>query len=128
MAEKAWRKVARDMGLKDLRLHDFRRTVASRVYEHTKDLKLCKAILNHFDSDVTSIYVRLNYDYIARELQANADRFWAIKQEVTRTDVHATDSNAPGVGGPRPNHDPAARGHGTGPVDGLGSVEGQRPC
>jgi integrase len=90
MAEKAWRKAALDMGLNDLRLHDFRRTVASRVYEHTKDLKLVKAILNHFDADVTGIYVRMNYDYIARELQANADRFWALKQEVTASDVDFT--------------------------------------
>lgn len=82
MAEKAWRRAANDMGLKDLRLHDFRRTVASRVYEHTKDLKLVKAILNHFAGGATDVYVRLNYNYIAKELQANADRFWSLKQEV----------------------------------------------
>ena len=92
MAEKAWRKAALDMGLMEIdehgkpqasiRLHDFRRTVASRVYEHAKDMKLVKAILNHFEGGTTDIYVRLNYNYIARELQANADRFWSLKQEV----------------------------------------------
>lgn len=86
MAEKAWKKAAIDMGLQDLRLHDFRRTVATRVYAHTKDYQLVKAILNHFDGGPTAVYVRLNYEYIARELQANADRFWSLKQEVPYDD------------------------------------------
>lgn len=85
MAEKAWRKVALDMGLHGVTLHDFRRTVASRIYAHTKDEKLVKAILNHFDGGPTAVYVRLNYDYIARELQAHADRLWSLKHDVSDT-------------------------------------------
>lgn len=57
----------------DVRIHDFRRTVASRIYAQTKDWKLVKAILNHSDTDVTDIYTRVPFEAQAQALQAHAD-------------------------------------------------------
>lgn len=81
-AEKAWSLFRKDIGLQTITLHDFRRTVATKVYEHEKDEFLVKAILNHYDGRPIAVYIRQMYDRIAKALQDNADRFWSLKQEV----------------------------------------------
>lgn len=62
----------------DVRIHDFRRTVASRIYAQTKDWKLVKAILNHSDTDVTDIYTRVPFEAQAQALQAHADSLFSL--------------------------------------------------
>ncbi len=82
-AEKAWSKFRKGPGLDDLTLHDFRRTVASRIYEQTKDEKLIKAIINHRDSSMSGVYIRMQYKRIAEALQAHADAVWVLHKEVS---------------------------------------------
>jgi hypothetical protein len=77
-ANKTWARVRRSLGLSDVWLHDFRRTVATRLYEAEEDELLVKACLNHYDGRPIAIYVRLNFDRLARALQAQADRLWAL--------------------------------------------------
>lgn len=82
-AEKAWGIFRKGPGLQSLTLHDFRRTVGSRVYEQTKDMVLVKAILNHRANSITEIYTRTHYKKIADALQQHADRIWALKHQAT---------------------------------------------
>jgi integrase len=77
-AEKAWGKHRGSIGLQDVWLHDFRRTVATRLYEAEGDELIVKACLNHYDGRPLAVYVRLNFDRLARALQANADRMWSL--------------------------------------------------
>jgi integrase len=79
-AEKTWGEIRRPLGLTDVWLHDFRRTVATRLYEQERDELLVKACLNHFDGRPLAVYVRLNFDLLSRALQAHADRLWTLKQ------------------------------------------------
>ena len=76
--EKTWRQVRSALGLQDVRLHDFRRTLASHLYRHTKDEYLVKRCINHVNKSVTAIYVRISAEEVAAALQAQADRFFAL--------------------------------------------------
>ena len=77
-AEKAWDLVRDDLGLADVRLHDFRRTLATHLYRATKDEYLVKRCINHYNRNVTAIYVRISHEEVASALQAQADRFMAL--------------------------------------------------
>ena len=83
-AEKAWGLFRKDIKLTDVTLHDFRRTVGSRIYEQTKDMVMVKAILNHRPNSITEIYMRTQYKKIAEALQANSDSMWALLKEGQR--------------------------------------------
>lgn len=104
-AEKAWSLFRRDIGLQSITLHDFRRTVATKVYEHEKDEFLVKAILNHYDGRPIAVYIRQMYDRIATALQANADRFWSLKQEVHHDATHPKSQPGPVVNWDRTDPD-----------------------
>ena len=67
------------LGLQDVRLHDFRRTFATHLYLATKDDFLVKRCLNHTNPSVTAIYMRNSYEEVAKALQGQADRFWALQ-------------------------------------------------
>jgi integrase len=69
---------ARVLGLHDVRLHDFRRTLSTHLYRATKDEYLVKRCINHVNPSVTAIYVRITQEVVAKALQAQADRFWAL--------------------------------------------------
>lgn len=75
-AEKIWRLTRVNLGLSRIRLHDFRRTVATQLYRATKDDLLVKRCLNHAVSGVTGqVYIRHSFEDVAQALQAQADRF-----------------------------------------------------
>ncbi len=76
--EKTWRQTRGSLGLIDVRLHDFRRTLASHLYRHTKDEYLVKRCINHVNKSVTAIYVRISDEEVSLALQAQADRFFAL--------------------------------------------------
>jgi Phage integrase family len=76
--EKAWWIVREALKLDDVRLHDFRRTLSTHLYRATKDEYLVKRCINHVNRSVTAIYVRISEEEVARALQAQADRFFAL--------------------------------------------------
>jgi integrase len=78
----------------DVRLHDFRRTVASRLLEQGESILIIKSILNHHKKDdVTGVYARPSFDRQALALQRHADGLWALLKEVN----HDTQSLLPFV-------------------------------
>lgn len=80
---KMWARWRSELGIKDLWLLDFRRTLATYLYRVLKvDELTAKAVLNHYDGRPVAIYVRLDYDYLAMILQGYADWIFHFKQEV----------------------------------------------
>jgi integrase len=77
-AGKAWKAVRPMLGLQDVHLHDFRRTFATHLYMATKDDFLVKRCLNHTNPSVTAIYVRISQEEVAKAMQGQADRFFAL--------------------------------------------------
>lgn len=76
---KIWSRFCKDLGLQDLQLLDFRRTLASYLYTEIKaDDLTAKAVLNHYDGRPVAIYTRLNYDQLAPIVQAYADWIWRL--------------------------------------------------
>ena len=75
-----WWELRKQLRMPQIQLLDFRRTLASYLYNEIKADKLfAKAVLNHFDPDVTAIYVRLDYEKLATTLQAYADWIWTLR-------------------------------------------------
>lgn len=84
--DKMWKELRGDLGVPDVRLHDFRRTVATHLYETTKDEYLVKRCLNHsVKKNATAVYIRVPYDTLAKALQAQADRFFTVAPSLTIT-------------------------------------------
>jgi integrase len=79
-ARKVWVKFRADLGLSDVWLLDFRRTLATYLYtEISSDDLTAKAVLNHYDSRPVAVYTRLNYDRLAEIIQKYADWIWSLK-------------------------------------------------
>lgn len=76
--EKTWGQTRGALGMKDVRLHDFRRTFATHLYHATLDEYLVKRCINHVNPSITAIYVRIRYEDVAKAMQTQADRFYGL--------------------------------------------------
>ncbi len=57
--EKAWRRVRKDAGIPDVRLHDLRRTVGSWLAQEGNSLHVIGKVLNHTSPQTTAVYAHL---------------------------------------------------------------------
>jgi integrase len=87
--EKLWKAIREALNLDDVRLHDFRRTFATELYKQTKDEYLVKKCINHVNTSVTSIYVRISQQECAKAMQAQADWFYGMTRTVSNTEQRA---------------------------------------
>lgn len=73
--KRALDKIANDSGLPSfvesgLHFHDFRDTFSTRLWEKTKDLKMCQAILGHADISTTAnIYTGVSFDEMEKAIK-----------------------------------------------------------
>lgn len=72
-AEKVWHAWRRTIGLQDVTLHDFRRTVNTRLMEMGVPRAVCLEILNHSTQDVHGVYEVPSFDAQERALQRHAN-------------------------------------------------------
>ncbi len=80
-ARRLWARVRDEMGMPDLWLLDFRRTLATYLYNEIKaDDLTAKAVLNHYDGRPVAVYTRLNFDRLADVVQAYADWIWQLRE------------------------------------------------
>jgi integrase len=80
-ARKVWATLRKQLGMPDVQLLDFRRTLASYLYVEMKaDDLTAKAVLNHFDSRPVAVYVRLSYDRLSEIIQQYADWICNLKR------------------------------------------------
>jgi integrase len=90
-----WKDVLTRAGLKDLRLHDLRRTLGSWQAASGASLPIIGASLGHMDSSTTQIYARLNLDpvrasvHTATEAMVAASKVKPKKQRKPKTEAKA---------------------------------------
>ncbi len=69
-ARKVWDRLRIELNMPDLWLLDFRRTLATYLYNEIKaDDLTAKAVLNHYDSRPVAIYTRLNFEKISESFR-----------------------------------------------------------
>jgi integrase len=72
--EKSWRRVRAAAGVKDARLHDLRRTVASWLAQHGASLQLVGSLPDHSDPRTTQIYAHLSDEGRRAALDRHGER------------------------------------------------------
>lgn len=75
---KPWRRIRKEAGLDDVRLHDLRRTLGSWLVAAGASLPLIGKALNHSQPATTAIYARLELDPVREALEANATRMLTV--------------------------------------------------
>ena len=68
-------------GIKDVRLHDLRRTVGSWLAQSGNTLHLIGRVLNHSNQSTTAIYARFGQDQVRQALESHADRLLGVAQK-----------------------------------------------
>lgn len=68
--ELAWRAVVKRAGIKNIRIHDLRRTLASYQAITGSNISVIAWTLNHKDLESTQIYARLNVEPVRQSMQA----------------------------------------------------------
>jgi integrase len=64
-----WRRILERAGIKDLRIHDLRRTLGSWQAITGSSLPIIGKSLNHKNASTTQIYARLNLDPVRESVQ-----------------------------------------------------------
>ncbi len=70
--KKAWHRIRGRADVKDVRIHDLRRTLGSWLAASGYGLPLIGRVLNHSQPSVTAVYARLDLDPVRQALEANA--------------------------------------------------------
>ncbi len=71
---KPWRRIRQDAGLRDVRIHDLRRTLGSWLVAAGASLPVIGKALNHSRPETTAIYARLQLESVRAALEVNAQR------------------------------------------------------
>lgn len=75
---KSWGRIRETAGVKDVRLHDIRRTVGSWLAQAGNSLHLIGRVLNHSNQSTTAVYARFGQDHVREALEAHAKRIMGI--------------------------------------------------
>lgn len=83
---KPWRRIRKEAGLEDVRIHDLRRTLGSWLVAAGASLPLIGKALNHSNQATTAIYARLQLDPVRAALDANATKMLSFAQTAGEKD------------------------------------------
>ena len=75
---KPWRRIRKEAGLQDVRIHDLRRTLGSWLVAAGASLPLIGKALNHSQASTTQVYARLQLDAVRTALDANATKMLSV--------------------------------------------------
>ena len=78
----AWNRIKTKADLKDVHIHDLRRTLGSWMAGAGESLVMIGRILNHSTPSVTQVYARLALDPVRKALESNAQRMLSIAGDV----------------------------------------------
>jgi integrase len=76
--KKAWQRTRATAGVKDVRVHDLRRTLGSWLAASGYGLPLIGRVLNHTQPTTTAVYARLDLEPVRKALEANAHAMFGI--------------------------------------------------
>lgn len=85
--DKAWRRIRKDAGLEDVRIHDLRRTLGSWLAQSGNSLHLIGRILNHSNASTTQVYARFQQDNIRTALDQHGKQMMGIAGKSTPAEV-----------------------------------------
>lgn len=69
---KVWQRIRSQADVKDVRVHDLRRTLGSWLAANSYGLPLIGRVLNHSQPSATAVYARLDLEPVRAALEANA--------------------------------------------------------
>lgn len=75
---KPWKRIRKEAGLDDVRIHDLRRTLGSWLVAAGASLPLIGKTLNHSQVSTTQIYARMQLDPVRLALDANATKMLTV--------------------------------------------------
>lgn len=75
---KAWSRIRTEAKVKDVRLHDLRRTVGSWFAQSGNSLHLIGKVLNHKNPATTAIYARFGQDVVRQALEDHGKKIAAV--------------------------------------------------
>jgi integrase len=70
--KKAWQRIRSQADVKDVRIHDLRRTLGSWLAGNRYGLPLIGRVLNHSQPSATAVYARLDLEPVRAALEAHA--------------------------------------------------------
>ncbi|MDX2244318.1 MAG: site-specific integrase [Leptolyngbyaceae cyanobacterium bins.302] len=73
-----WKKIRAQAGIKDVRLHDLRRTCGSYLAQSGNSLQLIGKVLNHRDISTTMIYSRLSENQLKNTMEDHSRKIMSI--------------------------------------------------
>ncbi len=76
--KKAWQRIRSQADVKDVRVHDLRRTLGSWLAANSYGLPLIGRVLNHSQPSATAIYARLDLEPVRAALEANAQAMLGV--------------------------------------------------
>lgn len=79
--EKIWQRVRQAADVKDVRLHDLRRTVGSWLAQSGNSLHLIGRVLNHSNQSTTAIYARFAQDHVREALEEHGSKLMLIAKD-----------------------------------------------
>lgn len=79
--DKAWERIKKDAGVEGVRVHDIRRSFASRLVELTGSLHLVGTALNQTQASVTATYARYSQDPIRQALSSYSKEIQGLTEE-----------------------------------------------
>jgi len=80
---KGWNRIRTRAGLRDVRIHDIRRTLGSWLAGSGASLPLIGKVLNHSQPSTTAIYARLALEPVRLALEANAEKMLSVSGEIS---------------------------------------------
>lgn len=73
-----WKRIRKEAGLTDVRIHDLRRTLGSWLVAAGASLPLIGKALNHSQASTTQVYARMQLDPVRLALEANAVKMLTV--------------------------------------------------
>lgn len=75
--------------IRDVRLHDLRRTVGSWLAQSGNSLHLIGRVLNHSSQSTTAIYARFGQDHVRQALEQHANKIMGVSKKKPSAEVVA---------------------------------------
>lgn len=85
--DKAWRRIRKDAGVEDIRLHDLRRTVGSWLAQAGNSLHLIGRVLNHRTPSTTQVYARFSNDHVRDALESLGQNLMGAAGKSTKAEI-----------------------------------------
>ena len=98
--DKMWRRVRKETGFKDLRIHDLRRTVGSWLVRDGASLHLVGAVLNHKDQKTTAGYAYFQTEDRHKALDRHRKKIMRIASGTFKPRGNKVSANLPVVNTP----------------------------